>query len=416
MNDIPIETIALKGLTLAPSQIWGPIRLVPVLRQNQRHDLRLTKQPYDASRTQVALAGRDAEKPDLAYYSYIPHGLILEWSNDGSPVAAAGTQLAAPKVARGPWRGMATQTLHRMAKRASSNSLRLLPLHMAMESYLALHFRGPDVTWTEYSRKGRSSHALSPRWERTWSGHGVTALEEALRLFEIHEEQVGVLLFIADSLASAFIVPQHEDYRALHTSLIDDFYAEFLVMWSCFHTADDFAFTVEPERIQSLADIAAVVAKLRADWADFEGGVMAGNLIGRPITTKRLYAAGPFVLQSFMTDLDLASENHIGEMIVRDCGEIEYLKTYRLAEAQTQRAWLLRELAAHQWNIAWTAEALNIRADDLILRIEEAGFGYLIDQGRMDLARKNVRVRQEKVKKVEVRAKVRKVRGETNVK
>ena len=386
-----IETISLKGLELAPSQIWGPVRLVPVLRHAQRHDLRLTKRPYDAGLTQVALAGRDAEKPDLAYYSYIPHGLVMEWSEDGSPVAAAGSQLADPRRSRGPWRSMAT--LHRMAKRETRNSLRLLPLHMAMESYLALHFSGPDVVWKDYSRKARSAHGLSPRSEMTWSGRAVPLLEEALRLFEIHDEQVGVLLFVADALASAFIVPHHEDYRTLHASLIEDFYAEILLTWAQYGTAAELAFTVAPDKVESLADIAAAVAKLRADWADFQG-FMATDLIQRPLTAKRLYTAGPFALQSFMTDLALKSENHIGEVIVRDTGEIEYLKTYRLSEAQTQRAWLLQQLAAHQWNIEQTAAELRTSADQLILRLEKLGFGDLIHQGRKDLARKNVRAQQ----------------------
>lgn len=58
-------------------------------------------------------------------------------------------------------------------------------------------------------------------------GCGIKQLENALCLFEIPENQVRVLLFISEILASGFIVPALEDYRALHTSLLEDFYSEF---------------------------------------------------------------------------------------------------------------------------------------------------------------------------------------------
>jgi hypothetical protein len=51
-------------------------------------------------------------------------------------------------------------------------------------------------------------------------------------VFEICDRQVGVLLFVAESLASAFVVPTPEDYRQLHTSLLEDFYGELLYQYS----------------------------------------------------------------------------------------------------------------------------------------------------------------------------------------
>ncbi|MEH2056818.1 MAG: hypothetical protein V7K97_11825 [Nostoc sp.] len=43
------------------------------------------------------------------------------------------------------------------------------------------------------------------------------------------------------------------------------------------------------------------------------------------------------MLQRFITDLNPNEENHIGEAIIRENGELEYLKTYRLSGMQTRR-------------------------------------------------------------------------------
>jgi hypothetical protein len=62
----------LKGLTVAPSQVCGAIRLVPLLRDTPCEDVRLGVQHY----------GKDnyatVNLPDKTQYSYfVPHGLIL---------------------------------------------------------------------------------------------------------------------------------------------------------------------------------------------------------------------------------------------------------------------------------------------------------------------------------------------------
>jgi hypothetical protein len=182
-----LETIALRGLEIAPSQVWGAIRIVPLLRRQVRYDLRLWQRQYRDDAAIVSLTG------DLKYMSYVPHGLVLSWSDDGSPVAAFGGQL---------------------------------------------------------------------------------------------------------------------------------------------------------------------------------------------------YTAGPFSLQRFITDLHLKDENHIGEAIVRDNGELEYLKTYRLSAAQTRRVYLLSQLAACGWQLDRAAERLGNTREDFVLRLEKAGFGYLLNNQLLERARK----------------------------
>jgi hypothetical protein len=379
-----LEEIALANLEIAPSQVWGAVRIVPLLRRQVRGDLRLLKRNYDED---VAIVNLDSEKPDrgVKYISYVPHGLVLSWSDDGSPVAAMGGQLISEgkRYNNGIY---STQILHRMAKREAKNQLRFLPLHLAMEGFLSVHFAGPEITWQGYSRRAKSQ-GLSPRIEFSFSGRAIPDLEDALRVFEIHEHQVGVLLFISESLASTFVVPTPEDYRALHSSLLQDFYSELIYEYGLYGRSTRIEAEIDESQVKDLETLGKALAIARSHWAEFQG-FMASNLLGRPIESKRIYTAGGFTLQRFMTDLQLKSENHIGEAIVRDNGQLEYLKTYRLSEAQTRRVYLLKQLALYQWHLEETASSLGNTLAEFIQRIDRAGFGYLINDEERQKAKK----------------------------
>ncbi|MGL5066188.1 MAG: ARPP-2 domain-containing protein [Microcoleus sp.] len=379
-----LEEIALTNLEIAPSQVWGAVRIVPLLRRQVRGDLRLLKRKYDED---FAIVNLDDERLDrgLKYISYIPHGLVLSWSDDGSPVAAMGGQLITEgkRYNNGIY---STRVMHRMAKREAKNQLRFLPLHLAMEGFLSIHFSGPEIAWEGYSRRAKSQ-GLSPRIEFSVSGRAIPALEDALRVFEIHENQVGVLLFISESLASTFVVPTPEDYRALHSSLLQDFYGELMYEYGLYGMATRIEAEIDDSQINDLETLGKAIAIARSHWAEFQG-FMASNLLGREIESKRIYTAGGFTLQRFVTDLQLKSENHMGEAIVRENGQLEYLKTYRLSEAQTRRAYLLKQLALHQWHLEETARSLGNTLDEFIQRLDRAGFGYLINDGERQKAKK----------------------------
>ena len=107
----------------------------------------------------------------------------------------------------------------RMARRADKNRLRFLPLHLALEGYLALHFGGPDDRVGGVVTHARSTTGSRPASRRRTPGATVSGLEDALRVFEIHPGQCGVLVYVADALAAAFVVPHPDDYRALHSTL-----------------------------------------------------------------------------------------------------------------------------------------------------------------------------------------------------
>lgn len=60
---------------------------------------------------------------------------------------------------------------------------------------------------------------------------------------------------------------------------------------------------------------------MRAEWSAFHED-MANGLFGKKLRSERIYRAGPFQLQRFSTELEPSEENHIGEAIVRENGEL----------------------------------------------------------------------------------------------
>lgn len=380
-----LDAVLLRGLEVAPSQVWGGVRIVPLLRKEIRPDLRLAKRSYAEDFMVVSLDG-ELLAPGIKYMSYVPHGLVVSWSSDGTAAAAFGAQLDSKdgkRFGKGPF---TVRVAHRMARREDKNRLRLLPLHLAMEGFLALHFGGPDVAWSEYSRRALAT-GLDPRSEGAVLGSGIPGLEDALRVFEIHERQVGVLLFVADALASAFVVPHPDDYGALHRTLLEDFYGTLLFHYGLHATTSLMEASIDEARVSSLTDLRREVAGMRAEWSAFHEE-MAHGLFGKQLRSERVYRAGPFQLQRFSTGLDQSEENHIGEAIIRDSGELEYLKTFRLSAAQTRRAFLLSQLASQNWNLDATAVLLRQSKDELIRRLEKAGFGYLLKEHVLQAARR----------------------------
>jgi hypothetical protein len=381
-----LDSLSLRGLEVAPSQVWGAVRLVPLIRRQPPGDLRLARRRYDEAAMVVSLDGKELVGPGIKYISYVPHGLVVEWSDDGTPVASFGANLAARDGKRF---GSAVRVTHRMAKREDRRRLRLLPLHLAMEGFLALHFGGPDIAWSEYSRRA-ISRGLDPRFESAVAGRSIRGLEDALRLFEIHEGQVGVLVFVAEALASAMVVSHPDDYRELHRTLLEDFYGELMFHYGLHGDAVQMQAELAGERLQSLDDLDRAVDDMRRQWATFHEHMAAG-ILARPIQAERVYRCGPFQLQRFSTALDVREENHIGEAIVRANGTLEYLRTFRLSGAQARRAFLLSRLAEHSWNLAATARALGQSQDELIERLEKAGFGYLLAEHVVRAARRRRR-------------------------
>jgi hypothetical protein len=361
----------LTGLTTRAAQVWGGVRLVPLTRDEPITGLRLHARAYGDEPGLVEVGRR------THYVSYIPHGFVATWTDDDTPVAAYGTQMERGAADEAPAHGMRLRFHRRMARRVERNRLRFLPLHVAVEGYLALHFGGPEVVWEEWSQRA-IRRGLSPRVEEAYSGAEVAGLADALKHFEVHPGQCGVLVYVADALAAAFVVPHPDDYRALHTTLVQDMYGELVHHYATLTTPAPRFDVRLPDDVASLADLRAAAVREQAEWARFHDTTMADGLLGESYAMSRVYRMGDYTLSRFLPTFRLKQENHIGELITDRDGRTAYLKTFRLSEGQTRRGHLLTNLAAHDWHLATTATALGLTEQQLGLRLQGAGFGALL--------------------------------------
>ena len=368
--------LGLQGLSPAPSQVWGAVRLVPLIRDVPLEDLRLGQRRYQARRSAVAVEGRP-DDPDIVYQSYIPYGMIVSFTDDGEPVASVDTQLGRKGPAPRPCKELKSLMLHRMIKRESSHSFRMLPLHTAMDGFLGLCFGGPDIAWDTWSQDALRN-GLSYRLETTLSASDLPDFSEAMRLFEIHDNQCGALVFVGDSFASGFVVSHPADYRALHTTMLEDFYGELLYYhgW-CNRNVQTWSVQLDESDVDTLDDLARALERGRAQWASFEAA-MATGLLGREVNAERCRRAGPYTLYRFATDLTRPGEHHIGEAMRHRDGTVAYLKTYRLSDAQHRRGRLLLTLDENDWELARAARAMGYTQRRLRQALEENGLGRLL--------------------------------------
>lgn len=380
MTTAAADGIDLTGLTVGPAQTWGAVRLVPLLRPAPITDLRLHARLYDPDVLSVVQVG-----PRTAYLSFIPHAFVATWTTDSTPAAAYGTQLRGPTDTAAP-DGIQLAFRRRMARREDKQRLRFLPLHLAMEGYLALQFGGPTIAWQDWTRQA-VTRGLSPRVEASYTGAAITGLDDALRIFEIHPDQCGMMLYVADTLAAAFVVPHPDDYRALHPTLVQDCYGELVYQYVHLYPAvPDFAVQLDDTRITGVADLRAQIAQARTDWGAFHA-LMAGGLLGRRRTVTTVQRMGRFTLARFLPEFNPDADNHIGETITDAAGQLAYLKTFRLSAAQVRRGHLLSQLAAHDWDLDATATAFGTDRQGLTLRLDRAGFGHLLRPDIIDACR-----------------------------
>ncbi|MFI8822889.1 ARPP-2 domain-containing protein [Streptomyces sp. NPDC053431] len=361
--------IDLTGLTVRPAQVWGGVRLVPLVRDEPVTGLRLRREVYDSGPWGDTVDVGDG----TAYTSYIPHGFVADWSGTGAEAASYGTRLGTEPPVAVPVRRLAR-------RRRGESRLRFLPLHLALEGYLALHFGGPSVVWDEWSREA-VRRGLSPRAEAAYAGRQVPGLAEALRVFEIHPGQCGMMLYVADALAAAFVVPHPDDYRLLHPTLVEDLFGELVHQYALYGSpVPDFAASLDTGAVRSLADLRRAARAQERAWAEAHDGLMARDLLETPYAFERVHRMGGFRLYRFLPPfLRSGQEQHIGELICDHKGRTLYLKTFRLSEKQIRRGHLLRRLADCDWHLERTAEALGTSYAELVARIRRAGFDSLLN-------------------------------------
>lgn len=341
-----MQLLDLQGLTPAPAQVCGSFRLVPLLRNEDKKDLRL------------AIPG--APKGPL---SFAPHGLQFSWGS------ALGGQMATDE---GKWRAVPQKTVTRPGK----DSIRFLPMNLSLMWLVGLHFAPPRVRWSEISPEVLR-HGWRENLDTGVLGVQLPRFEEALRTFEVHPRQAGMIVFVADEFASAFVLPSPSDYRLLHRSLLFDLYGDLLQRYAFLHPELNETSQGLGE-VHELSDLRRGLEAMRAGWADFTRQTMLQDWHDRPIRTKAAYQMGNMHLERYLTDLDPKRSNHLGERIVREDGELLYLKNFRLSAANSKRLHLLAQLAAHEWRLKDMAAAQGLEEDELVERFESAGFGALV--------------------------------------
>ncbi|WP_067825360.1 ARPP-2 domain-containing protein [Actinomadura kijaniata] len=380
MNPLDLD---LSGLTTRPAQVWGSVRLVPLVRDEPVPHLRLHRRATNDAPSVVDVGD------GTAYVSFVPHAFVATWEGDQLPAASYGTRLLERDIPEAPPR-MPIRTVRRMARRIDKNRLRFLPLHLAVEGYLALHFNGPDVLWEEWSQRA-VRNGLSPRAEEAYCGAWVSGLEDALRIFEIHPGQCGVMIYVADALAGAFAVPHPDDYRELHPTLVEDLYGETVYHYALLTLHNDLSVPLDATAVRSLADLRAQAGARWREWAAFHDEVMAGGLFDPDGSLEDVQYLKGFTLKRFLPSFTPRRENHIGEVIVGEDGRVAYLKSFRLSEAQIRRGYLITRLAANDWRLSDAAADLGTDEASLALRLERAGFGHLLRQDVLDHHRARAR-------------------------
>ncbi|WGP09726.1 hypothetical protein [Streptomyces sp. SH5] len=376
-----MNRLELTGFTTRPSQVWGGVRLVPLVREAPVEGLRLHREVYDGLGAGVVELG-----PRGHYISYIPHGLVADWSGEkdgqapgaGRPSAAYGTQFGGGDVPRAV--PLPPVPHHRMAKRRSGDRLRFLPLHLALEGYLALHFGGPSTAWEEWSRSALRD-GLSPRAEDAYLGRSVRGLGDALRIFEIHPGQCGVMVYVSDALAAAFAVPHPDDYRLLHASLVEDLYGELVHQYALYGApvAGTPVRIGGEEHIRDLGELRSAARAQERAWAEAHGTLFARELLDTSYAFDRVYRMKSFTLWRFLPPFVRdGGGQHIGETITDHKGRVAYLKTFRLSDAQIRRGHLLRTVAGAGWELDRAAAALGSSREELVRRMRAAGFSALL--------------------------------------
>ncbi len=360
----PLE---LTGLSVAPAQQRGAFRLVPVIRDRECHDVRLARSELNPDIQVVDVPG------NAAYTAFVPHGMRLSWGD------AVGAQVLDKKRPR--------QQVSKLRQR-QGDTLHFLPQHVALEGFLGLHFGPPSIGWAELSEPYRRWGVMC-RMEFFDRGRDIPGYADALRTFEIHRGQVGILVYASDALMAAFIMPSAEDYRLIHRSLLDELYGELMEQYALYGST---IWLVEAEpyfaQAHTLSSLRDALGSLRQAWEQATVEQLWGDWRDRRLRTQLVYRPKDMRLERFVTDLTLNAANHIGERLVRQDGELLYLNTLRLSASQTRRAHILATLADHQWQLAAAAEALRTDIPGVIGRLEAQGFGYLINHNLREQAAK----------------------------
>jgi hypothetical protein len=381
-----IDEVTLSGLTPRAAQCWRGVRLVPLVRTKAVPHLRIARVRTDEELTITRLSAHTAHpERELAFVSIVPHAFVVGWGEDAEAEVNQGVAFVRERDGhRFHTGGCSIAVKLRMARRASDKSLRFVPQQLAVEGLLSLFFAGPDVASRDWSER-LLRRGLDPRVERAVSGRSMEHLADALRVFEILEDQCGMLLFFKDVLFGSFVAPTHEDYRAVHDSLVLDLFPAELLEYAAYD-APVFKTTVNSQGVRTIADLRAALAAQERAWAEWYSH-MASGLI-RDAMISGVYSMDGYRLERFVTTLARKGEHHAGERIVARDGTLAYLKSYRLGAQQARRAYLLKQLGANGWDLERAAVDSRLTELQFVDELRRAGFEWMLGSKVLDQIRR----------------------------
>lgn len=386
MNHYSIENITMQGLTARAAQCWRSVRLVPLVRTKAVPHLRIGRVAMKDELTITRLSAHTAQ-PDreLAFVSVVPHAFVVGWGEDAEAEVNQGVAFVRERDGhRFHSGGCQIAVKLRMARRASDKSLRFVPQQLAVEGLLSLFFAGPEVATRDWSER-LLRRGLDPRVERAISGRSMEHLADALRVFEILDEQCGMLLFFKDVLFGSFVAPTAEDYRAVHDSLVLDLFPAELLEYAAYD-APVFKTSVDPQGVRTIADLRSALAAQERAWAEWYEH-MASGLI-RDAMVRSVYSMDGYRLERFVTTLARKGEHHAGERIVARDGTLAYLKSYRVGVQQARRAYLLKQLGTQSWDLARAAADSRMTEGQFVDELTRAGFAWMLGPKVLDQIRR----------------------------
>ena len=230
-----------------------------------------------------------------AYVAYVPHAFVAELDRRRQ----ARPRRTAPSCASRPAgrsAGVALRFHRRMARREDRNRLRFLPLHLALEGYLALHFGGPRSPGRS-GPSGRSPRACRRGSRRPTPAPRSPASTTRCGSSRSTPASAACSCTLADALAARLrrAAPGRLPGPAPDAAAGPVRRADLPVRPAVPGRAG-LPPPLDADRVPRVADLRAEAARAAADWAAFHDDAWPTGLLGDDRTRGTVYRMGRFTL------------------------------------------------------------------------------------------------------------------------
>lgn len=348
--------LPITGLSVAPSQRFGALRLVPLVRDKPVEKLRLDRVP--PLEREPAVAG---EKPVVVV---VPHGVLAHWES-GVPCFSIGTRVSVGSdLDRFPPLDLG------WSPREDGTRVRFAPLALLQESLIVSSLGAPSARLVPFVKTLRPELLRATRLD--------ASAEEALRTFEPYDGQCGVLVYAADTLLAAVVLPHADDYALVHRAIVTDALGPWLKTYGASGPVRDFAATLDGRAVRTLDDLRTALNETRARWASPEV-LYEGKLLPAAASATDVKTVAGFATARFTTPLLSGGGTFIGDAVYGRDRALASLVMLRLSAAQSRRMFFMQLVVMSQCNLKVLAGTLRAPIDETARRVKNNGCNYLID-------------------------------------